>query len=165
MNREQATEIERHLKRAYNAIRRAEILIWDLDREDEDRAAFTEPLGKTIVALNFELRRVIHTRFPDLKPPSKGSRFVDSKLTWKQVQLPPSVMVLDFDRAILSTLHAQWRKTARFVGTVSEQYRRLGIDLDPAIVAARLMTMVDSGLVEGAGDLRKWRFSEVRLKG
>jgi hypothetical protein len=24
--------------------------------------------------------------------------------------------------------------------------------------------MVDSGLVEGAGDLRMWRFSEVRLK-
>jgi hypothetical protein len=65
---------------------------------------------------------------------------------------------------ILSTLNVQWRKTARIVGNVSEHYRSLGIDLDPAIAAARLVTMVDSGLVEGAGDLRKWRFSEVRLK-
>lgn len=163
MNREQAIEIERHLKRATNAVRRAEMLIWNLDQGDRD--SLVEPLGKAIVALNFGLRGVIHSRFPDLKPPSKGSRFLDSKLTWKQVQLPPSVTVLDFDRAILSTLHGQWRKTARIVGTVSEQYRSLGIDLDPAIVAARLMTMVDSGLVEHAGDLRKWRFSEVRLKG
>ena len=163
MNPEQATEIERHLKRAANAIRRAEILIWNLD--EEDRATLGGPLGKAISALNFDLRGAIHRKFPDLRPPDKGSRFVDSKLTWKQVQLPPSITVLDFDRAILSALHAQWRKTARIVGTVSEQYRTLGINLDPAIVAARLMTMVDSGLVESAGDLRKWRFSEVRLKG
>jgi hypothetical protein len=74
-------------------------------------------------------------------------------------------MVLDFDRVILSTLSPQRRKTARIVGTVSEHYRTLGVDLDPAIVAPRLMAMVDSGLVESAGDLRKWRFSEVRLKG
>ena len=47
---------------------------------------------------------------------------------------------------------------------MSEQYGELGIDLDPAIVAARLMVMVDSDLVEAAGDLRMWRFSEVRLK-
>jgi hypothetical protein len=163
MNREQAIEIERHLKRATNAIRRAEILMWKLD-EGDDRTAFVGPLGKTIIALNFELRGVIYKRFPDLKPPSKGSRFVNSKLTWQKAQLPPSVTVLDFDRVILSTLNAQWRKTARIVGNVSEQYRSLGIDLDPAIVAARLMTMVESGLIESAGDLRKWGFSEVRLK-
>jgi hypothetical protein len=137
MNREQAIEIEGHLKRAANAIRRAEILIANLDQEDEDRAAFSEPLGRTIVALNFELRRVIYQQFPHLRPPDKGSRFVDSKLTWKKAQLPPSVPVLDFDKVILSTLHVQWRKTAKIVGDVSEQYRRLGIDLDAAIVAAR----------------------------
>ena len=57
------------------------------------------------------------------------------------------------------------RKCARIVGDVSEHYRSLGVSLDPAIAAARLMAMVDSGLVESAGDLRKWRFSEVRLKG
>jgi uncharacterized protein DUF3658 len=163
MNREQAIEIERHLKRAGNAIRRAEILIRNLD--EEDRAALGEPLGKTIGALNFDLRQAIYRKFPDLRPRDKGSRFVDSKLTWKQVQLPPSVKVLDFDKVILSILNVQWRKTARIVGDVSEHYRSLGVSLDPAIAAARLVAMVDSGLVESAGDLRKWRFSEVRLKG
>lgn len=107
---------------------------------------------------------MIYRRFPELEPPSKGKRFVDSKLTWKQVQLPPAVTVLDFDRVILSTLHRQWRKTASIVGNVSQHYREKGIDLDPAIAAARLMAMDASGLIESAGDLRKWRFSEVRLK-
>jgi Protein of unknown function len=115
--------------------------------------------------LNFDLRRTIYRKFPDLRPPDKGSRFLNSKLTWKQVQLPPSVTVLDFDRVILSTLNVQWRKTAKIIGDVSQHYRSLGVNLDPAMAAARLVTMVDSGLVESAGDLRKWGFSEVRLRG
>ena len=60
--------------------------------------------------------------------------------------------------------HPRWLKTARIVGDVSKHYRSLGIELDPAIAAARLKAMVDSGLIESAGDLRKWGFSEVRLK-
>jgi hypothetical protein len=89
---------------------------------------------------------------------------LDSELTWDKVHLPPSVTVLDFDRVILSELGPHWRKTARIVGRVSAHYESLGIDLDPAIAAARLMTMVDSDSIESVGDLRKWRYSEVRLK-
>jgi Protein of unknown function len=163
MNREEATEINRNLQRAVNAMRRAERLILNLSRED--RAKLAEPFGNTVFALHFELLREIYRQFPDMEPPTKGARFVDSKLTWKQVQLPPSVTELDFDRVVLSELHQQWRKTARVVGNVSEHYAKLGISLDPAIAAARLMKMVESDLVEAAGDLRKWRFSEVRLKG
>ena len=47
---------------------------------------------------------------------------------------------------------------------MSEHYLSHGIDISPEIVAARLMAMADSGLIEDIGDLRKWRFSEVRLK-
>jgi hypothetical protein len=163
MNREEATEINRNLQRAVNAMRRAERLILNLSQED--RAKLAEPFGNTVCALHFELLREIYRQFPDMRPPDKGARFVDSKLTWKQVQLPPSVTVADFDRVILSELSHYLRKTARIVGNVSEHYRSLGVDLDPAIVAARLMAMADSGVIEAAGDLRKWRFSEVRLRG
>jgi hypothetical protein len=79
-------------------------------------------------------------------------------------KLAAIITVMDFDRAIISLLSRNWRKTAAIVGRVSEQYRSLGIDLDPAIAAARLIAMADSGLIEGAGDLRMWRHSEVRLK-
>jgi len=41
---------------------------------------------------------------------------------------------------------------------------RLGINVNPAIVAARLMALAASDLIEDIGDLRMWRYSEVRLK-
>lgn len=163
MDREQAAEIHRHLKAAANAMQRAERLIWDLGQED--RAAFAKPLGNVGTALHYELLfDRIYRPFPDLRPPDKGGRRIDSKLKWKQVQLPASITVMDFDRVILSELSQHWRKTARIVGNVSEQYRTRGIDLDPAIAAARLMAMTKDGLIEAQGDLRKWRYSEVRLK-
>ena len=163
MNREQAIEIERHLKRAANAIRRAEILIWDLD--EEDRATLGEPLGKTIGALHFDLRRAIYSKFPDLRPPDKGSRFLDSKLSWKQVQLLPPLTEAEFDKAILATLHPRWRKVAAIVIQVVDKYEHMHPTVTYEMVAARLKALSEAGQIESQGDLRKWRFSEVRLKG
>jgi hypothetical protein len=163
VDREQAVEIHRHLLTAVKAINRVGNLTFDLSKED--RAAFAEPLGNVVQTLHYELlQRMIYRQFPDLRPPSKLKPRINSKLTWDQVNLPPSITVMDFDRVIISFLSRYWRKTAAIVGKVSEQYRSLGIDLDPAIAAARLMAMADSGLVESAGDLRMWRHSEVRLK-
>jgi uncharacterized protein DUF3658 len=164
MTREQAAEIHRHLLSAKRAINRVAALIYDLE-PIEDRKPFGEPISNAYGALQHEmLDKVIYRQFPDLRPPSKERPRIDSKLTWDKVKLPPSITVMDFDRIILSELSHHARKTARIVGNVSEHYRQLGIDLDPAIAAARLMAMVDSGLIEGAGNLRMWRFSEVRLK-
>jgi hypothetical protein len=163
MTREQAAEIQRHLLTAKKAINRVAALVFDLDKV-EDRKAFAEPVGNAYGALQHEmLDKVIYRQFPDLRPPSKEKPRIDSKLTWDKVSLPPSVTVMDFDRVVLSYLGQQWRKTARIVGNVSEHYASLGISLDPAIAAARLMVMVDSGLIESAGDLRMWGYSEVRL--
>jgi hypothetical protein len=164
MTREQAAEIHRYLLTAARALNRVGALTFDLETI-EDRKAFAEPFGNAYEALQREmLDKVIYRQFPDLRPPSKERPRIDSKLTWSQVTLPPSVDVMEFDRIILSELSRYARKTARIVGNISEHYRKLGIDLDPAIAAARLMAMVDAGLIESAGDLRKWRFSEVRLK-
>jgi uncharacterized protein DUF3658 len=163
MDREQAAEIHRHLLTVAKAINRVGQLAFELGKED--RAAFAKPLGEAGTILQYNLLYdLIYRQFPDLRPPSKEKPRINSKLTWDQVSLPPTITVMDFDRIILSELSHVARKTARIVGRVSEHYRSLGIDLDPAIAAARLMAMVDSGLVEGAGDLRMWRFSEVRLK-
>ena len=39
-----------------------------------------------------------------------------------------------------------------------------GLAIDYEILAARLRDLSDRNQIEGAGDLRKWRHSEVRLK-
>jgi len=164
MTRDQAAEIQRHVLSAKRAINRVGGLLFDLDI-GEDRKALAEAVGNAYGALQHEmLDDVIYRRFPDLRPADTRRARINSKLTWKQVQLPPSVSVMDFDRVLLSTLSQRWLKTARIVGDVSVHYEKLGISLDPAIAAARLMAMADSGIIEAAGDLRKWGFSEVRLK-
>jgi hypothetical protein len=163
MNREQAVEIHRNLLRAVNAMRRAERLISSLDQED--RAALAKPFGNTTFALHFELLREIYRRFPDLQPPSKGFRFVDSKLTWKQVQLPPSVTETDIDAIIFSAMKPAFQKVAMVIVRSLKRCEELALPVRDEVIAARLRLLADSGRIEGAGDLRKWRFSEVRLKG
>jgi uncharacterized protein DUF3658 len=163
MDREQAVDIHRNLQRAVNAMRRAERLILDLDQED--RAALAKPFGNTTFALHFELLREIYRRFPDLQPPSKGARFVDSMLTWKQVQLPPSVTEGDIDVIIFSVMKPRFQKVAMVIIQSLKRCEELGLPVDDQVIAARLRLLADAGRIEGAGDLRKWRFSEVRLKG
>jgi Protein of unknown function len=164
MDREQAVEIHRHLKRAANAMRRAEQLILTLDQED--RAAFAEPLGNVVVALHYQLLfDKIYRPFPDLKPPSTGFRFVDSKLTWKQVQLPPSVTEADIDAVIFSMMKPRFQKVAMVIIRSLKRFEELALPVGDQVIAARLRLLADSGRIEGAGDLRKWGFSEVRLKG
>jgi uncharacterized protein DUF3658 len=70
----------------------------------------------------------------------------------------------EFDQVILSTMSSHWRKVARIVGDVVVEYKRLGLVISSEMVAARLQALSDSALIEGVGDLRKWRHSEVRLK-
>jgi hypothetical protein len=163
MDREQAVEINRHLRRAVNAMQRAERLILDLSQED--RAALAKPFGNTTFALHFELLREIYRRFPDLQPPSTGFRFVDTKLTWKQVQLPPSVTEADVDAVIFSAMKPVFQKVAMVIIRSLKRFEELALPVGDQVIAARLKLLADSGRIEGAGDLRKWRFSEVRLKG
>jgi hypothetical protein len=163
MKRDQAVELERCLADANRALDRARLVIAGFLKED--RIRFNDLLEDVVDVLHSELLPAIYAQHPNMEPPTVEEEVIDSDLTWDQVQLPSAVTVLDFDRVVLSELGPRWRKTARIVVRVSIHYRNLGIDLDPAIIAARLMAMVDSDLVDGAGDLRQWRFSEVRLKG
>ena len=50
-------------------------------------------------------------------------------------------------------------KTARIVGDAGIRCKELGLP-----ISARIGALAEAGRIEGAGDLRKWRHSEVRLK-
>src|SRR5512140_196031 len=89
---------------------------------------------------------------------------ISSKLRWKDISLPASVSEADLDRIILSAMTSQLQKTAMVIARTLEQSEQLDLPIDADIVGARLAALADSGRIEGAGDLRKWRYSEVRLK-
>jgi len=71
------------------------------------------------------------------------------------------------DQAILSMLSAtagRWRKVAMVIGTVADG---IGNDLPEGnerhdIFAQRIESLVLDGRLVAQGDIKKWRFSEVR---
>ena len=71
MDRTQAAEIQRHMRRAANAINRASEIIFALD--EEDREVLGTPLQEIIVALHFKLLHAVYIRYPELRPPDPGS--------------------------------------------------------------------------------------------
>jgi hypothetical protein len=56
------------------------------------------------------------------------------------------------------------RKVAMVVGTALGRCRELGLQISDEALAARIQVLAESGRIEDVGDLRKWRFSEVRLR-
>ena len=88
---------------------------------------------------------------------------VNSTLQWRDVSLPPSVIESELDEAILATAEQNWRKMAYIVGTLVEHFKKRATELDAAIIAARIQELAKRGQTDSQGDLRKCRFSEIRL--
>lgn len=90
---------------------------------------------------------------------------ISSKLRWKDVVLPAPLSAAVIDKVILSCLKPQWLKVARVVGDAVVRSNESGLPIDDLVVAAHIQALAETGVIESQGDLRKWRFSEVRLKG
>lgn len=85
--------------------------------------------------------------------PAEGARVV--KLSQAELAL--------IDKALLSQVSGDWRKVARVVGMAILSMRDLPSDVPDAFFAKRVGLLVESGQLESQGDLRRMRFSEVRL--
>jgi hypothetical protein len=75
-----------------------------------------------------------------------------------------SVNEADLDGMIFALLKPRWQKTAMVVILVTKRCQELAMPISDEEIAARLQVLADSDRIEGIGDLRKWRHSEVRLK-
>ncbi len=161
MDRTQAAEIRKHLLKAANAIDRASQLIFALDRED--RAILAGPLGETVSVLHFELLQAIYIRYPDLRPPVAERPTISTLRRWEDIVLPESISETDLDSTIFSALSLRWQKTAMVIGKALERCQTLGLAVDAEVLGVRIQALAEADRLEGQGDLRKWRFSEVRL--
>jgi len=130
-------------------------------QEHDERAASLEAF---IFKLNSELVEALFDRFADLMP-LKEFPAISSTLRWDNVQLPPSVNEADIDLVILSVAKPRLQKMAAIVGNALQRCKQLGLPIDGEAFVARIQMLADSDRLEAAGDLRKWRHSEVRLKG
>ena len=160
MDRTQAAEVKKHMR---SAIDRASQVISALDAGD--RELLGAPLEKIILALHFELLRAVYLRYPDLRPPDPGRSRINSARRWKDIVLPESVSETDLDNAIFSALTSRWQKTAMVIGNALKYCKTLAIPVDEEVVGVRIRALAEAGRLEGEGDLRKCRYSEVRLNG
>ena len=164
MNREQAVRIHEHLIDAHIALDEARRAIAALGKEERSKLDWL--LHEVIAALQQDLLTPIHEQYPDLEPPILDEEIptIISELTWDQVRLPPSVTEAEFDAIIFSFLGPRWQKTAMVVALTARHCEQRGLPIGDEEIAARLQVLSDSDRIEGIGDLRQWRHSEVRLK-
>ncbi len=101
---------------------------------------------------------------PEQVPPSDEEPTIDSTLRWENVVLPASVSEADLDQLIFASLGPQLRKTASVISDVLKHCEARSWPIDVETLSARLQALAEGGRIEGAGDLRAWRHSEVRLK-
>ncbi|MGH6713429.1 MAG: hypothetical protein ACREEK_31305 [Bradyrhizobium sp.] len=89
---------------------------------------------------------------------------ISSTLRWEEVSLPASISEADLDQIIFAVMTPRLQKTAMVIHRALERCKELGLPISADILSARLGALAGFDRIEGAGDLRKWRFSEVRLK-
>jgi hypothetical protein len=161
MDRAQAIEIERHLLAIDDALRKAIKAIFELDKED--RQTFVEPLGELGSCLHFKMLELVYAYYPELRR-SGEPLTISSELQWKEVTLPESVSEADLDTIIFSMLLPRVQKTAMVIGKAMAHCREHWLPVEAEIIGARIQALAESSRIEGVGDLRQWRHSEVRLK-
>jgi hypothetical protein len=89
---------------------------------------------------------------------------ISTTLRWEEVVLPNSVSEADLDQIIFAGMTSQLRKTALIISKALARCEALGLPIDADMLGARLAALAAADQIDSAGDLRKWRRSEVRLK-
>ncbi len=69
----------------------------------------------------------------------------------------------DIDQMILALVDTRWLKVAMIMARVDMALEKQGVNIRPLAVRARIVTLVNTGLLESKGDVRRPRYSEVRL--
>jgi hypothetical protein len=161
MDRDRAAEIQKHLLAASDALDRVTEAMFRLDKDE--RKAFAELLFEVHDALHFGLLRMLYAEHPELRPPNEPPH-ISSTLRWEEVSLPESITETHIDAVIFEMLTPKLRKTAVVISKAFERCRDLSMPVSNEIIGARIVALAEAGLIEGAGDLRMWRHSEVRLR-
>lgn len=162
MNEEQAAKIHKRLLRSKKpsptSMRR-------FPNQARKTAPYFPPMAELWFRLHGKALRVIYTRYPELQPIPDHFDQINSDLQWKDVTLPDAISAPDLDAVILSKLKPRSLKVAKIIGDVVEAFRERRLSIGEQIVSARIRWLADIGRIESIGDLRKWGFSEIALKG
>jgi hypothetical protein len=165
MDREQATEILKHILEAFDSIDRAGEIILGID--GEDRVALSDPVREIVSVLHFGLLPAVYFRYPDLRPPGGERPIISTFHRWEDLALPESVSEADLDSIILSFASSLWQKTAMVIVRAHKRCEELALPIDTIdteVLGLRILALAETDRLDSQGDVRKWRHSEIRLK-
>jgi hypothetical protein len=98
------------------------------------------------------------------KTPFNEPSVISSTLRWEEVSLPASISEADIDQIVFSAMSLRLQKTALVIVKSLKRCEELGLPINAEILGARLGALAEHDRIDSAGDLRKWRHSEVKLK-
>jgi hypothetical protein len=166
MDKTKAAELQKLLLLASDALHRTQAVLSGSD--PDDRAIFARPIAEILGRIHFNLMDEIYARHSELQPPPEPP-VIDSELQWHDVTLPAGVSEADLDQIIFAVLKSRLQKTAMVIGKAVGLCKERALPIDAEmlgeILGARIQVLAASDRIEGAGDLRYWRHSEIRLKG
>jgi hypothetical protein len=159
MTEDHAAEILDYLLTAARELDEARAAADILADQDKDAASLRDLVTK----LNSELLQAMFQRFPGLVPFDEFPE-ISSSLRWEEVSLPDSISEAGLDQLIFSVMTSRLQKTAMIIARAMKRCEELDLAISEEILGARIGALAESDRIDGAGDLRKWRHSEVRLK-
>ena len=89
---------------------------------------------------------------------------IDCTLRWDDALLPASLSEADLDQIIFTEMTFRLRKTALVIDKAVTRCEALDLPVDADLIGARLAALAEADRIDSAGDIRKWRYREVRLK-
>jgi uncharacterized protein DUF3658 len=69
----------------------------------------------------------------------------------------------DIDQLLLSLCNERWLKVARIVGQTMQTLKERGVRVPAEEIDARMEVLIGTRQLEAKGNIRNWRYSEVRL--
>jgi len=76
------------------------------------------------------------------------------------------IAAADLDQLLLSFCDRRWLKVARIAGKTLDAIEKRGTKIDGTLagqIDARMAALVESRQLEAKGNIKRWRYSEVRL--
>ncbi len=116
-----------------------------------------------ITALAFVISVCIGIVFQSVRSKKTGE---DPPLTTEQELIVEALSEADLeviDTALLSNVDEQWRKVARVVGTTILEFKGKFHGVPGVFFAQRILRLTNEGRLESQGNLKKMRYSEIRL--
>jgi hypothetical protein len=164
VSRDRAERLVSYLDDAEEALERAIRAASGFPKEE--RQKFSELLYEAIAALNSDVWKPIYDEYPALAPEYESLEppAIDSELSWDDVRLEPPLTPTDVDDILFPLLRSHWKKVLRVLFEARDSCNLEGQSFSYEILAARLRYLADRNEIEGIGDLRRWGWSEVRLK-